>query len=482
MNSFESDKRPGFSGRPDALGQAGGRDKPALVSEPVVVLNPAGIHARPAAALAGQARLFDSEVLLVKDGREADAKSVVELMGLAARQHDKVVLRAAGDDAAEVLSALVPFLRSGLGESPRPVRPGVHPARPPAGAAAVGLRRGRARAARAEEPRQAAREASTLDGRRIRVAADIRGPAEAEEVAALGGDGAGLMRSGLLFLGRVPSEAEQAAAYAAVARIMGPGRTLAVRAPDAGVGKPPARLGAPPGNNPLLGPRGVRPNMLGNGLFRAQARAVMAAARLTRLRVMLPMVSSVKELRRAKEILLEEKERTGVAADVKVGVVVEAPSAALLSEGLAREADFFSIGANDLARHTLAVDRGHPGPARMADALHPAVLKLVELTVRGAHNHGKWVGVCGGLASEILAVPLLIGLGVDELSVGAPSIPAVKAAVRRQNLAACRSLANAALGMLTAEDVGAELKNYDDRVNPGGGPVRHPATGRTESG
>ncbi|MDR1051378.1 MAG: HPr family phosphocarrier protein [Deltaproteobacteria bacterium] len=475
MNSFESGKRPGFSGRPDALGQAGGRDEQALVSEPVVVLNPAGIHARPAAALAGRARLFDSEVLLVKDGREADAKSVVELMGLAARQHDKVVLRAAGDDAAEVLSALVPFLRSGLGESPRPARPGV----PPAGAAAAGLRRGRARA---EEPRQAAREASTLDGRRIRVAADIRGPAEAGEVPALGGDGAGLMRGELLFFWGGPGEAEQAAAYAAVARIMGPGRTLAVRAPDAGGGGPPARRSAPPENNPPLGPRGVRPNMPGTGLFRAQARAVMAAARLTRLRVMLPMVSSVKELRRAKEILLEEKERTGVAADVKVGVMVEAPSAALLSEGLAREADFFTIGANDLARHTLAVDRGRQGPARMADVLHPAVLKLVELTVRGAHNHGKWVGVCGVLASEILAVPLLIGLGVDELSVGAPSIPAVKAAVRRQNLAACRSLANAALGMPTAEDVGAELKNHDDRVSPGGGPVRPRAGGRTESG
>src|SRR5207253_10863915 len=142
---------------------------------------------------------------------------------------------------------------------------------------------------------------------------------------------------------------------------------------------------------------------------------------------------------------------------VRVGVMIEVPSAALTAGQLAREVDFFSIGTNDLTQYTLAMDRGHPKLAPLADALHPAVLKLISLTVEGAHAHGKWVGVCGGLAAEPVAVPVLLGMGVDELSVPVPAIAAVKALVRRLALRDCQALARELLGLATAGEVRARL-------------------------
>jgi len=170
--------------------------------------------------------------------------------------------------------------------------------------------------------------------------------------------------------------------------------------------------------------------------------------------VMFPMVAMLTELREARAMLEEIRKELAVAP-IPVGVMVEVPSAALLAPALAREVDFFSIGSNDLTQYTLAMDRGHPKLAARVDALDPAVLRLIDLTVRGAHDHGKWVGVCGGMAGDAQAVSILIGLGVDELSVSVPDVAAVKAQVRRLSFEACRDLAARALDAETAADVRA---------------------------
>ncbi len=301
----------------------------------------------------------------------------------------------------------------------------------------------------------AKKPATTTDGRNVKVVANIGGAGEAEEIPDLGGEGVGLLRSEFLFLQReaAPAPEEQAAVYTTVAKALGADRDLVVRTLDVGGDKPLPYLPLPPEENPFLGVRGIRLNLVDMGILATQVRAVLAAAPFTRLHIMFPMVATVEELREAKAVVLKEKEALGVTAPVHIGIMIEVPSAAVLAEGLAKEVDFFSIGTNDLTQYALAVDRGNPRLAKMADGLHPAVLTLIAKTVEGAHKHGKWVGVCGGLASEPEAVPILVGLGVDELSVAVSAIPSIKAAVRRRSMAECRVLADKALGMLTAPEV-----------------------------
>jgi phosphoenolpyruvate-protein kinase (PTS system EI component) len=177
---------------------------------------------------------------------------------------------------------------------------------------------------------------------------------------------------------------------------------------------------------------------------------------------MFPMVSTLEELRAAKQILAEEQQT--IQRAVKVGVMIEVPSAAIIVELLAREVDFFSVGTNDLTQYTLATDRGHPKLARHADALHPSVLRLIAMTVEGAHEYGKWVGVCGGIASDPLAVPLLVGLGVDELSVSVPSVVPVKAAISRWRLHECADLATEVMRCRTTAEVRATLTRQVEDV------------------
>ena len=173
---------------------------------------------------------------------------------------------------------------------------------------------------------------------------------------------------------------------------------------------------------------------------------------------MFPMISGLAELRAARRIVDEEKGERAV----KVGVMIEVPAAAVTADLLAPEVDFFSVGPNDRTQYTLAMDRGHPRLGKYADALHPAVLRLIRQTVEGAHRHGRWVGVCGGIASDPLAIPALVGLGVDELSVSVPVIGAVKAAVGRWSHEECVRLAEAALGCETAAEVRALLARADE--------------------
>lgn len=309
---------------------------------------------------------------------------------------------------------------------------------------------------REAEQAAAGEPAVTVDGHRVEVVANLGGVAEAKGVVDAGGEGVGLMRSEFLFLNRAtpPSEDEQAEAYAAIARTLGPDRPLIVRTLDVGGDKPLAYLPLPAEDNPFLGERGIRVGLDRPELLRAQLRAILRASAHGKLLVMFPMIAALSEWRAAHGMLLEEAARLGVRP-VPAGLMIEVPSAALLAEHFAREAAFFSIGTNDLTQYTLAMDRGHPKLASKIDGLDPAVLRLIAMTVEAAHRHQRWVGVCGGLAGDPQAVPVLIGLGVDELSVSVPAIAAVKAQVRRCDLARCRQLAADALSRSGAAEVRA---------------------------
>ncbi|OHX15958.1 phosphoenolpyruvate--protein phosphotransferase [Chromobacterium amazonense] len=314
---------------------------------------------------------------------------------------------------------------------------------------------------RASEAKSSMQPAATSDGVRIDVVANIRNAADAREAVAKGAEGVGLLRSEFLFDNRdtAPTEQEQAAEYCAVAEALGKDRPLVVRTLDVGGDKPLSYLPLPKEDNPFLGLRGIRVSLDRPDLLRTQLRAILQAAPLTKLHIMFPMVASLEELRAAKAILAEEQAAAG-AADVKVGIMVEVPSAAVLAARFAPEVDFFSIGTNDLTQYVLAMDRGHPQLAKQADALHPAVLAMIALTCEGARAHGKWVGVCGGLASDERAAPLLVGIGVTELSASTPAVASVKATLSRWSLAECQQLAKEVLALSTATDVRHYLNQH----------------------
>jgi phosphocarrier protein FPr len=204
--------------------------------------------------------------------------------------------------------------------------------------------------------------------------------------------------------------------------------------------------------NPFLGERGVRVGLNRPEVLRTQLRAVLRAASAGKLLVMFPMVATLTEWRAAKAMFDEERAKLAVDP-IPVGIMVEIPATAMMAEQFAREADFFSVGTNDLTQYTLAMDRGHPKLAPQVDALNPAVLNLIALAVKGAQQHSRWVGVCGGVAGDPQAVPILIGLGVKELSVSVPAIPAIKAQIRTLSLADCKKLAQKALTLDTSAAV-----------------------------
>ena len=301
----------------------------------------------------------------------------------------------------------------------------------------------------AEEP------AVTQDGHRVEIVANIGGVMESQQAAERGAEGVGLLRTEFLFLERAnaPTEEEQFEAYRDIAQGIG-GQPVIVRTLDIGGDKPIPYLPLPAEENPFLGQRGIRLCLRRPVLLRTQLRAILRASQYGSLRIMFPMISDLAELRQAKGLVEEVRTDLGVPP-LEVGIMIEVPSAALMADVLAREVDFFSIGTNDLTQYTMAMDRTHPTLARQADGLHPAVLRLVERTVQGAHAAGKWVGVCGELAADPQAVPILVGLGVDELSVNVPAVPIVKAQVRSLTLAEAQELAAQALGCATAAEVRA---------------------------
>lgn len=312
-------------------------------------------------------------------------------------------------------------------------------------------RQARWQAARAQAEAAAHAPALTRDGVRIEVAANVGSLEDAREAFQRGADGIGLLRTEFLYLGRerAPTEEEEIAVYRALLEAMG-GKPVVVRTLDVGGDKPLPYLPMPAEANPFLGVRGVRLSRRHPELLRRQLRALLRAGAGFPLRIMFPMVSTVEEIRWLRAFV--EEVRSELAAeghplpeDLQVGMMVEVPAAALLADRFLPWVDFFSIGTNDLTQYTLAADRTNPAVAGMADGLHPAVLRLIRSVTAAAEGTGKWVGVCGELAGDPQAVPVLIGLGVQELSVNPVRVPEVKAAVRRWSLAEARALAEEAL-------------------------------------
>jgi multiphosphoryl transfer protein len=317
----------------------------------------------------------------------------------------------------------------------------------------------RRRAERKEEALRAwasaQRPAQTRDGRRIEVVANVGSPEDVDAAVANGAEGVGLLRTEFLFLERdsLPAEDEQYAAYTDMAELL-QGRPLILRTLDVGADKPLSYLPRRTEANPFLGVRGIRLGLAQPELLETQLRAALRAAAKHPLKVMFPMVTTLAEFRQAVSVLHSAREQLG-APRMEVGIMVEVPAAALAAESFAREVDFFSIGTNDLVQYTMAAERGNEAVAGLADGLHPAVLRLIRGVVAAAETHGRWVGVCGELGADPLAVPVLVGLGVSELSVNPPAIPATKEAVRQLDMGTAGRLAREALRLDSAGDVRA---------------------------
>jgi phosphocarrier protein FPr len=291
------------------------------------------------------------------------------------------------------------------------------------------------------------------DGHRIEVVANIAHVEEAAQAVNAGGEGVGLLRTEFLFLDRTtpPNEEEQFVAYRDMVQALN-GLPIIIRTLDIGGDKAAPYLDMPAEENPFLGVRGIRLCLVKPDLFRDQLRAIYRAAEYGPVRIMFPMVSTLEDLEAAKTIAAEVRWELG-AKPVEIGIMIEVPSAVIMAEELAQEVDFFSVGTNDLTQYVLAMDRGHPVLAKQADGLHPAVLRMVERTVKAAETAGKWVGVCGGVAGDPMGAVILVGLGVAELSVSIPSIAAIKAQMRRLSLAKAQDLARKAVACRTAAEV-----------------------------
>ncbi len=301
----------------------------------------------------------------------------------------------------------------------------------------------------------------TLDGVRIVVNANVGSADEARSAVELGAEGCGLLRTEFLFLERrePPDEAEQRAEYQRIAAALG-ARPLNVRTLDVGGDKPIAYLPMPREDNPALGLRGVRASLWRPDLLRAQVRAVLGVQPAGQCRLLLPMVNDLEDFGAVRSVVEECARQMGVAPPL-LGVMIETPAAALLAEQLVRSADFLSLGTNDLSQYALAIDRGHPELAKRLDALHPAVLRLIAVAADAGASAGKSVSVCGALASDVDALPILVGLGIYEISATPAMVPRLKRAARRIDTAQCRALAQRALEL----DSGAAVR----RLVLGGG-------------
>lgn len=294
--------------------------------------------------------------------------------------------------------------------------------------------------------------AITRDGRQVSVFANIGSINDVQVAVASGAEGVGLLRTEFLYLDRTsaPTEEEQLEVYQAIAQILD-NRPLIIRTLDVGGDKPLPylRVGFPEAN-PFLGWRGIRFCLDRPELFKTQLRAILRASVGHQIKIMLPMIATLGEVRAAKVILGEvqaELNQAGISFDtaIKVGIMVEVPSAVAIADQLAAEVDFFSIGTNDLSQYVMASDRTNPRVANLADALHPAVLRMVQQTIQAAHAAGISVGLCGELAADTLATPILLGLGLDELSVNPQSIPGVKQAIARLSIVESEAIVASAL-------------------------------------
>ena len=308
--------------------------------------------------------------------------------------------------------------------------------------------------------------AETLDGKLVRLEANIEVPDEVDTVLAHGADGVGLYRSEFLFLqpGRFPSEDDQERAYSAVLRAMGE-RPVTIRTLDLGGDKIASGFALAAEANPLLGWRAIRYCLARPEVFRAQLRALLRSSVHGNLRLMFPLISGAAELDRIRETLAGVKAELaseGVAfrENVPIGIMIEVPSAALTSDVLASRVDFFSIGTNDLIQYTLAVDRGNERVAYLYEPFHPAILRLVRMTIENAHARGIPVGMCGEMAGDPLATVVLLGLGLDSFSMGPLGIPTIKRIVRAVGAMEAESFVRTLLALGSGDEIAAAVRRW----------------------
>ncbi|MDY0408850.1 phosphoenolpyruvate--protein phosphotransferase [Virgibacillus soli] len=304
----------------------------------------------------------------------------------------------------------------------------------------------------------------TKDGHHIELVGNIGNPEDADSVLQHGGEGVGLYRTEFLYMGKseMPSEDEQFEAYKSVLEKMN-GKPVVVRTLDVGGDKHIPYLDMPEEMNPFLGFRAIRYCLDHEEVFRPQLRALLRASAYGNLKIMFPMIAQVEEFRAAKALLLEEKENLRkegheVSDDIEVGIMVEIPATAVLAKQFAKEVDFFSVGTNDLIQYTMAADRMNERVSYLYQPYHPAILNLLNNVIEAAHSEGKWAGMCGEMAGDPLAIPILLGLGLDEFSMSATSILPARTQMRNLSKADLASYKDELLAMSTAEEVLAFIK------------------------
>ena len=310
----------------------------------------------------------------------------------------------------------------------------------------------------------------TKDGHAVQIAANLGNATDAHKAAAMHAQGVGLMRTEFLFLDKpdLPDETQQAATYAEIMDIMGQEYPLVFRTLDVGGDKPLQAVAQPAEMNPFLGVRGLRLCLLHDEvLFKPQIKALLKAGSARKLFIMFPMVTSIVEVRAAKKLFrryMDELTLEGFPppAHLEVGIMIEVPGAAVMADKLAPEVDFFSIGTNDLTQYTQAADRNQTSLSYLSDGLEPAVLRLIAKVAEAANAHGKWAGICGELGGDPMAIPILIGLGLHELSMNPNAIPDAKEIVRNWTMEKAREVALNALDMECAEQVRDMMKAYVD--------------------
>ncbi|WP_059044631.1 phosphoenolpyruvate--protein phosphotransferase [Paenibacillus rubinfantis] len=302
-------------------------------------------------------------------------------------------------------------------------------------------------------------QTTSKDGVHVELAANIGTPNDVVGVLENGGEGVGLYRTEFLYMGRteLPSEEVQFNAYKTVLEKM-EGKPVVVRTLDIGGDKELPYLNLPKEMNPFLGFRAIRLCLEQKDLFRTQLRALLRASVYGSLRIMFPMIATLDEFRAAKTLLLEEKEKltaegVQVSDEIQLGIMVEIPSTAVLADQFAKEVDFFSIGTNDLIQYTMAADRMNERVSYLYQPYNPAILRLVKMVIDAAHKEGKWAGMCGEMAGDATAIPLLLGLGLDEFSMSATSILPARSQISKLSKADMEQLASKALQMQTAAQV-----------------------------
>lgn len=323
-----------------------------------------------------------------------------------------------------------------------------------------------------EAAEDAHQPAITRDRHRVEVAANIGSAADLPEALESGAEGIGLLRTEFVYLGRssLPDESTQAEIYRQILQGFR-GKPVILRTLDIGGDKELPYLQLPEEDNPFLGVRAIRLSFQHRDLFKSQLRAALQAGVQGNLKIMFPMISSVQEIRQAKAILQECREELiheeiPAAGEIAVGIMVEIPSAAILADQLVREVDFFSIGTNDLSQYTYAADRINQEVSNLASGFQPAVLRLIDRVIETAHSHGKWVGCCGELAGKPLAIPILVGLGINELSMNPPAVPFAKQLIRKLSFQDLKPIARSALDLGDHTEVKEWIRKQVPEVEP----------------